>query len=266
LNSVHIGKVLGAAAITVATALSSAPLAAASVESFCGEIGGGWDGAYCHTTAPSPRKAVRDIKLALPGDLLDNPTTGPVLKDYLRNLMNNWREAAGKMAADSFAEENFQTFQHGPALSTVFHESYHADGPFPANAYRTFTFDMAQGRRLMLADIMKPGLDPLVTLPPLVHPFLIPALDAAPPGHNPGTYPFVADRWTPDKVFSGAYRAWALTPDELILYLPDYPVPRDTPVDYNPQIMQWSMDGGTVQVHVPLGALAGVLKPEYGGS
>lgn len=260
-----IGKKLGIAAVAAGVALSAAPISSASAASFCGEIGGQWDGAYCHTTAPSERKALRDIKIAMPGDLVDNPTSGPVLKDYLRTLMNNWRDHAGKMAVDSFGEENFEVFSHGNATSVVFHEDYHADGPFPANAYRTFTFDMSQGRRLMLADIMANGADPLVTLPPLVEPFLIPALDAAAPPHNPGTYPFIADRWTPDKVFSGAYRAWALTPDELILYLPDYPVARDSPINYDARTMQWSMDGGNVQVHVPLSALAGVLKPEYGG-
>ncbi|MCV7191833.1 mannan-binding protein [Mycolicibacterium brumae] len=241
------------------------PSASASVESFCGDIGGGWDGAYCRTTAVSPRKAVRDIKLALPGGLIDDPTSGPVLREYLTTLMGNWRNAADKMAVDSFAEENFQIFQHGSALSAVFHETYHSDGPFPANAYRTYTFDMAQGRRLMLADIMKPGLDPLVVLPPMIEPFLIPALAAAPKGPSPTAYPFIPERWTPDKVYSGAYKAWALTPDELIIWMPDYPVARDFPVNYNGNTYQWSMDGGTVQVHVPLGAIASVLRPEYGG-
>ena len=49
------------------------------------------------------------------------------------------------------------------------------------------------------------------------------------------------------------------------VYLPDYPVAHDTPLNYDPLTMQWSMDGGNVQVHVPLSALAGVLKPQYGG-
>ena len=261
----RIGKVIGAAAIAVATGLSSAPAATASVESFCSGIGGGWDGAYCRTTVPSERKAVRDIKLALPGDLLDNPTTGPVLRDYLSTLMNNWRNAATKMAADSFGTEDFQIFQRGPLLSAVFHENYVARGPFPANAFRTFTFDMSQGRQVQLGDVVKPGMDPLAVLPPLVEPFLIQALDAAPPAHTPGEYPFRADRWTPDKVYSGAYRAWAITPEHLILYLPDYPVAHDTPIDYHPLTMQWSMDGGHVKVFVPIDAVAPVLRPEYGG-
>ena len=46
-------------------------------------------------------------------------------------------------------------------------------------------------------------------------------------------------------------RAWALTPDELILYMPDYPVVA-TPDDYTRGRMQWAMDGGTVQAHIPL--------------
>jgi hypothetical protein len=71
------------------------------------------------------------------------------------------------MAADSFGEENYQVFQHGSMLSAVFHEDYHADGPKPNNAYRTFTFDMASGRRLQLSDLTKS--DPLTAIPTLVN-------------------------------------------------------------------------------------------------
>ena len=67
------------------------------------------------------------------------------------------------MAADSYGEENYQIFQHGNLLSAVFHEDYHADGPKPNNAYRTFTFDMASGRRVQLADLTKS--DPLTAIP-----------------------------------------------------------------------------------------------------
>ena len=43
-----------------------------------------------------------------------------------------------------------------------------------------------------------------------------------------------------------------MTPDELILYMPDYPVGHDEPINFTPGIMQWYMDGGTVQAHIPL--------------
>ncbi len=253
-----IRKLTVTVTVVAAAMIPSVVTARASAPSFCGELGGDWDGQYCHTSVTSERNAVRDIKVAVPGNLVDNPTTGPVVRDYLRTLVNNWRNANARMAADSYGEENYQTFQHGNLLSAVFHEDYHADGPKPNNAYRTFTFDMASGRRLRLSDLT--NSDPLTAIPPLAQPYIETALNQAPPPHDPGSYPFVIDRWTPDKVYSGAYKAWALTPDELILYMPDYPVGHDEPIDFTPGVMQWYMDGGTVQAHIPLSALASVLR------
>lgn len=244
--------------LAVTATLPSAVLAHASAPSFCGELGGDWDGQYCHTTVTSERNAVRDIKVALPAELIDDPTAGTVVRDYLRTLVNNWRTANAHMAADSYGEENYQVFRHGNLLSAVFHEDYHADGPQPNNAYRTFTFDMASGKRVRLADLTTSN--PLTAIPPLAQPFIQTALDQAPPPHDPGTYPFLVDRWTPDKVYSGAYKAWALTPDELILYMPDYPVAHDEPINFSPGLPQWFMDGGAVQAHIPLSALGSVLR------
>ncbi|ORJ64936.1 mannan-binding protein [Mycobacterium simiae] len=244
--------------LAVTATLPSAVLAHASAPSFCGELGGDWDGQYCHTTVTSERNAVRDIKVALPAELIDDPIAGTVVRDYLRTLVNNWRTANAHMAADSYGEENYQVFRHGNLLSAVFHEDYHADGPQPNNAYRTFTFDMASGKRVRLADLTTSN--PLTAIPPLAQPFIQTALDQAPPPHDPGTYPFLVDRWTPDKVYSGAYKAWALTPDELILYMPDYPVAHDEPINFSPGLPQWFMDGGAVQAHIPLSALGSVLR------
>ncbi|ORV86934.1 mannan-binding protein [Mycobacterium interjectum] len=253
-----IAKVIATSVLVAATTVLDAGAAHASAQSFCGELGGNWDGLYCHTSVTSERNALRDIKVAVPDDLVDNPTTGPVVRDYLRTLVNNWRTAGAHMVADSFGEENYQVFQHGSLLSVVFHEDYHADGPKPNNAYRTFTFDMARGRRLQLSDLTT--ADPLTAIPPLGAPFIQTALDQAPPPHDPGSYPFVFDRWTPDKVYSGAYKAWALTPNELILYMPDYPVAHDEPINFAPGALQWFMDGGSVKAHIPLSALAPVLR------
>ena len=256
---------LSVGAAVVVAALAAAPAAGADATSFCGELGGTYNGRYCHTSVLSARNAVRDIKVAIPVELVDDPAAGPVVRDYLSTLVGNWRRVGQSMVADSYGEGNYQVFRHGDALSLVYHETYHADGPDFNNAYRTFTFDMARGTRLQLADLVKPGLDPLTAIPPLAHPHIVAALDAAPPPHQPGSYPFVADRWTPDKVYSGGYKAWAVTPDELLLFMPDYPVGRDSPTDFTPGVMQWSMDGGTVKARIPLVALAPVLRPEFGG-
>lgn len=246
--------------------MATAPAATASAASFCNQLAGQWDGQYCHASVPSQRNAVRDIKMAVPAELVDDPVAGPVVGDYLSTLFNNWKRAGQGMAADSFGESNYQLFRRGGTVSAVFHETYHADGPDFNNAYRTFTFDTGAGRQLQLSDLTRPGVDPLTAIPPLAQPFIQQALDQAPPGHQPGSYPFLPDRWTPDKVYSGGYKAWALTPDELVLYLPDYPVGHDTPLDYTPGARQWSMDGGTVQAHIPLSALGPILRPEYGGA
>lgn len=256
---------IAAAVMTAAGLLATAPSASASVVSFCEGLGATWDGQYCRTTVASERNAVRDIKIAIPAEFIDDPVAGPVVRDYLSTLVNNWKTVGVKMVADSFGEGNYQVFRRGPTASLVYRETYHADGPDFNNAYRTFTFDMSTGRRLQLVDVLKPGTD-LAAIPPLAHPFIVRALDAAPPPHQPGSYPFVADRWTPDKMYSGGYKAWALTPDELVLYMPDYPVGRDSPTNFTPGIMQWSMDGGAVQARIPLATLAPILRPEFGGS
>lgn len=158
-----IPRILAALVLLTAATIPGTGKAHASAPSFCGELGGDWDGQYCHTSVTSERNAVRDIKVAVPDDLVDNPTTGPVIRDYLRTLVNNWRNANSSMAADSYGEENFEVFRHASLLSAVFHEAYHADGPKPNNAYRTFTFDMASGRRVQLADLTTSN--PLTAIP-----------------------------------------------------------------------------------------------------
>lgn len=192
-----IGRILTTLVLACAATIPDVAIARASAPSFCGELGGDWDGQYCHTTMTSERNAVRDIKVALPGELIDNPTTGGVVRDYLHTLVNNWRNANAHMAADSYGEENYEILRHGNLLSAVFHEDYHADGPKPNNAYRTFTFDMAGSRRLQLSDVTTSN--PLTAIPPLAQPFIETALNQAPPPHDPGTYPFVVDRWTPTR-------------------------------------------------------------------
>ena len=254
------------AVLVTVGATVGAPTAAASAASFCDELGGQWTGRFCQTSVRSERNAVRDIKVAIPAELVDDTVAGPVVRQYLRTLVDNWRRVGASMVADSFGEGNYEIFRRGDTLSAVFRETYHADGPDFNNAYRTFTFDMSAGRSLQLSDLTRPGVDPLTAIPPLAQPFVEQALDVAPPPHQPRTYPFLAERWTPDRVYSGGYRAWALTPDELVIYMPDYPVARDTPLDFTPGLMKWSMDGGSVVAHIPLAALTSVLRPEFGGS
>ena len=102
------GRLLAAAGIAAAFFFPSTPVASASAESFCAEMGGQWDGQYCHSSVLSERNATRDIKMAMPADLVTNPTTGPVIREYLRNLFENWKAKGADMVQDSWGEENFQ--------------------------------------------------------------------------------------------------------------------------------------------------------------
>ena len=140
------------AVVALVSVVATAPAASASAPTFCDELGGQWDGQFCSTSVESERKAVRNIKMALAGDLVDNPT----IRQYLTDLMNNWRDAALKMVADSSGEQQFQTFEHGDTVTAVFHEMYsgtvgtdalaHPNAPIISDAYRTFTF--AGGREV----------------------------------------------------------------------------------------------------------------------
>jgi hypothetical protein len=247
--------------VVVTSALLTAPVAGASAVSLCDQMGGQWNGQYCHATVESNQKAVREINIAIPAEA-DNPVIGGAISSYLVTLMTNWRNAGKNMYQNSRGEANFEVFQHGDIHTVVFHETYdnESTGRFEGAAiqsgYRTFAFDSASGRQIQLADIIDPA-----EVARLGGPYIQAALDAAPwpwP-RDPGTYPFTLDRWTPDKVYSGGYKAWALTPNELILYLPDYPVARDSPIDFTPGRYIWSFTGGDVQPHIPLSALAPAL-------
>ena len=251
---------LAVAVMAAAASVLTAPSASASAVSLCDQMGGQWNGQYCHATIPSERGALREVNIAIPAEV-DNPIIGGTIAGYLTTLMNNWRSVGKDMFQNSRGDAYFEVFHHGNIHTVVFHETYDSEstgrfeGAAIQSAYRTFAFDSASGRQVQLADIVDPG-----AIPSLGAPYIQAALDQAPPQHDPDTYPFVPDRWTPDKVYSGGYKAWALTPDELILYMPDYPVARDSPIDFTPGNYIWSMTGGVVQPHIPLSALAPALR------
>ncbi|HEX7322516.1 MAG TPA: hypothetical protein VF299_06205 [Mycobacterium sp.] len=249
-------------------AVATAPVAAASAEQFCTELDASWDGSHCTTVVASQRAAQRSISFELPGPLLDDATAGPALRNYYHRLMDGWRQSGSETPRDSTAYAGYRIFPGpGAVQSVIVHETFEPHGIQANNAYRSFVFDMAQRRRLMLADLFKPGVDPMAVLPPATEPVLPAALDTAAPPHRPGSYPFTVAEFTPGPDgpgYTGSYRAFALAADRLILYLPDAPMLRENPSPRDR--LAWSMDGGTVTIEVPLSALAGPLRPEYGGT
>ena len=206
------------------------------------------------------------ISLALPDGLLDNPTAGPVLREYYGKLISAWRHTGATMVRDSKGSAYVESYPGpGSVQSLVVHEVWLPDGVQANNAYRSFIFDMAQGRRLALADIFKSGVDPLQVISPAARPLLPAALDALRrrTSRAPIRSRFKSGSPASGTGFSGEpavglvdRRADPALPDAPMAH--EYPIPRDRFV--------WSMDGGVVTIRVPLAALAASLRPEYGGT
>lgn len=261
-------KSVAALALVVTTLIASAPPAGAAADQFCTALAGRWDGSICSVSVTSNRNAQMDISLDLPVALLGDPVAGPVLRAYHQKLIDAWRHTGTTMVRDSVASTDYQLYPGpGAVQSLVMHEVWQPSGVQANNAYRSFIFDMATGRRLALADLFKPGVDPLMAIPPAAAAVLPAALDAAPPAHQPDTFPFTVDQWQPGPQgtgYTGDYRAFGMSADHLILYMPDAPMAHQDPIPRDRFV--WSMDGGTVTIQIPLSALAGALRREYGGT
>lgn len=255
------------ALVVAAGLIATAPPAGAADGQFCAALAGHWDGAVCTASVTSNRNAQMDIGLSLPVALLDDPVIGPAIRAYHQKLMGAWRHTGTTMVRDSVASTDYQLYPGpGTVQSLVIHEVWQPSGVQANNAYRSFIFDTASGYRLTLADLFKPGVDPMTAIPPAAAAVLPDALDAAPPAHQPGTFPFTVDQWQPGPQgsgYTGEYRAFGLSKDHLILYMPDAPMAHQDPVPRDRFV--WSMDGGTVTIQIPLSSLAGALRPEYGG-
>lgn len=255
---------IGAAAAAVALLAGPAPAAHASAAELCSQLGAAWNEPRCTVVVVSNRMAEMLISLEMPSAFLDHPAFGPVVADYYRRMMDGWRKTGLETPRDSSAKADYDVYAGpGSVQSLVVHENFEPFGIQANNAYRSFVFDMAAGRRLLLEDLFREGVDPLTAIPPAAAPVLGPVLDAARPPHAPGTYPFTIEEWQPGPEglgYTGGYRAFALTTDALILYMPNAPMQREEPSPKDRLV--WSMDGGTVIVHVPLTALATSLRPE----
>jgi hypothetical protein len=265
-----MSKLCGLATVfsTAGTLLITSPTAAASARGFCDELQATWDGQRCTTLVVSPRKAERYIAFDLPEPLLDKAETGPIVRDFYHRLMTGWRDSGAEAIRDSSAIAYFESIPGpGAVQSLIIHECLEPFGMQANNAYRTFVFDLDKGRRLALGDLFKPGIDPMRVIPPAAAPVLAAALDAAAPPHAPNTYPFTVEEFQPGPAgsgYTGDYRAFAMSPDELVLYLPDAPMLREKPQPADRFV--WSMDGGAVVARVPLTSLSASLRPEYGGT
>ncbi|MCV7191890.1 hypothetical protein [Mycolicibacterium brumae] len=250
----------GCAAVTVALGLLTAAPAHAAAD-WCVDRTGAWDPGTetCSIQVQSERKATMNITVRAPAGMVDDAATGAPIRRYLIDFIDRWRKTGAVDVRSSNLSVDFEYFKGPAALqSVVFRENRWSHGVFEDNGYRSFTFD---GSRMVKLSDLTDG-DPRAVLPPLVRPYLIPALDAAQPPHPAGSYPFTTEQFEPRTDgfigFSGNYDTFAISPDALILYMPGRPLASQNPVPGGEFV--WSMDGGAVIVHTPLSALGFALR------
>lgn len=219
----------------------------------------------CSLSLVSRANAHVDISISLPVELLDDPTAGPVLQDYALERGRSWRHTAETLMRNNSSSVEPTVYSHSSTVkSVVLHERFHTHTVRANDAYRTFTFDLQNHRLLALNDLFAPGVEPLTAVPPLARPYVEDALTRVPPPHLPDVYPFIAEKWEaqPDgSGFSDNYRAFALTKDELVLYMPGQPMQHEIPPP--PNNWQWAMEGGTVIAHIPLSVLKPILSERF---
>ena len=56
----------------------------------------------------SQREAEMLLTLRVPAELIDNPTAGPVLRDYYTRLFNGWRATGNTTPRDSSARADYE--------------------------------------------------------------------------------------------------------------------------------------------------------------
>lgn len=211
------------AALVIALAACSSgspvqsPATAAPPTNFCTTVGGTWDSSKesCSLTGTSSKNVTAKVQATYPVNLLDDPVTGPALKQFLTDFFKKFGRPNDNLTQNSEASLGYKMYKHAPnTLSVVFTEEWFVTGtPHPNDAIVTFTFDQASKQQLALSDLFCPGVDPLTTLPPLVRPYVEKAVGQEfnisqlepQPGHGG---------------YSDDYRAWYLDGDDLVLVMP----------------------------------------------
>jgi hypothetical protein len=106
--------------------------------------------------------------------------------------------------------------------------------------FQTFTFDLAQQREIILADLFVEGVNPLATVAPLAQQNVLDQL-------GEGADPQWVQQGTSEDPLN--YQSFALTPDSLLFFFPPYQV---TAYAY-----------GSITVAIPLLTISPFLKPEF---
>ena len=158
------------------------------------------------------------------------------IKSRVAALRASLPSAPQTLAAGDIAEH--QKYQHSASVqSLVFHELVNVTSSArPTDEFLTMTFDLAEHRQLKLADLFKAGTNIQTAITPLL-------LRYAPKGGG-------LDQLSIGGGYNdGTYTAFALTPTELVVYLP--------------RSRAGAVQAGAFTTRIPLEAFGDTLRPAY---
>lgn len=236
-----------------ALACSSAAPAAADQAGVCADAGGTWreHGQYPRQTE-EPRCEFQEnlsddraisYSSPVPDDMLGDPWVQDQLAAFIKGRFQSLRSSISSAPQSLASADIFehQKYQHSASVqSLVFHEAANTGGGRPDDAYLTMTFDLAEHRELKISDLFKAGTNLQTAITPLVLRYAPKnaGLDQLSIG-GPGT----------SSVNNGTYTTFALTPTELVVYLPVARV--------------GAVRAGAFTTRIPLTAFGDTLRPEY---
>jgi hypothetical protein len=180
-----------------------------SPAAFCAELGGTWANEACGLTATNAKNITVEVSAKYPVDLVDDPTAGPPLRDFLRDFFTTYGHPDDQVAQDGQASLTYKTYTHGDDVkSVVFTNDWYLGGAHPNDEIATFTFD--DKKPITLTDLLCPGNDAITALPPVARPFIRQAIG------DDGDI----SRYEPGGDYAENYKAWFLDGDDLVLVMP----------------------------------------------
>ncbi|ADG96754.1 hypothetical protein Srot_0267 [Segniliparus rotundus DSM 44985] len=238
----------------IATGLLAGPAAApalADQASVCAQAGGAWrehgeyprhtDEARCEFQESLSDDRTVSYSSPVPGDMLGDEWVESQLAAFIKSRFAQLRSSIPSAPQTSVSGDidEHHDYRHSASVqSLVFHETVSVSAAaHPNDECLTLTFDLAEHRQLRISDLFKAGTNIPATITPLV---LRDAKQGTLGQLSIGTYN------------DGSYSAFALTPTDLVVYLPAERV--------------GAVNAGAFSATIPLSAFGDTLRPEYRSS
>ena len=221
-------------------------ITASAQEDVCYEKGGAWnpDESTCLISHAITVEVDYPITLAhhpiveQTVDAFINETRGQFLAGVTAPEMFTFPTAAGFFLSIAYDEYRFSE----DIISLVFTVSDYTGGAHPNSYYRTFTFDLAQTRVLIVDDLFVNTADALAVISPIVQQDLLARLGDM----SDATWIEQGTGLIPEN-----YQNFAITPDELIFFFPPY------------QVAAYA--AGPQEVAIPLSQIRSALAAPFSG-